>query len=93
MPHIPRRGPSIFGPAHEVQASYKPQAAKPTAATQQQQSQHIAQSSLALPTLNMETWSVPVDKIHKAIFGTEPKRNDLGELVYTRRPARPPGGC
>ncbi len=85
MPHIPRRGPSIFGPAHEVQAAT---AMKPsTASSQQQPAQNIAKTSLSLPTLNMETWSVPVDKIHKAIFGTEPKRNDLGELVYPRRPA------
>lgn len=91
MPHIPRRGPSIFGPAHEVQAAYRPQASKPSGTPQQQQPQQVANTSLSLPTLNMETWTVPVDKIHKAIFGTEPKRNDLGELVYPRRPAQSSG--
>ena len=85
MPHIPRRTPSAFGPSPEI---FQTPQIGPTQAAPQASPR---KGQMDLPVVNMQTWDVPADKLHKAIFGKEPKYNEHGQLVYPWSPGQPAG--
>ena len=93
MPYIPRRSPNMVGPPAELLSAAKHQPAMTGPEPAQAQPKRGRSQTLALPTYDMQNWDVPVEKIYKHLFGTEPDCNEYTrELVLPRRTDGPASG-